>query len=162
MISGCCEHVSVHCLLFSVQWLLQNEFCELVSVALRLHVQIEVVIVGDGIGAERVCAHVGVERVLYRETRTRDTGWVVIDIHHFYFDTEKLHLLTDLFTVYFLLYNKRAILQVYLQIRGPGKFSNVQSQILCNIPNHGAWLLLLRHGVVQLRRSSIDDGEQQH
>uniref|UniRef100_A0A674PDP5 Uncharacterized protein n=1 Tax=Takifugu rubripes TaxID=31033 RepID=A0A674PDP5_TAKRU len=146
----------------------------------RLLLPVKIVIIRYGVCAERVCAHVGVEGILHWETRPGDgafgylhgnvclgeAGRIVVDIHHLYFHTKELQrvlqkhlqmqqardgLLTDFFPVYLLFHDERAVLQIHFQIRCSGKFGNVQSQILCNIPNHGAWFLLLWHGVVELR-----------
>uniref|UniRef100_A0A3B5AV51 Uncharacterized protein n=1 Tax=Stegastes partitus TaxID=144197 RepID=A0A3B5AV51_9TELE len=129
--------LTVHRLLLSVQRLFQYQLCELVPVTLCLNVKVKIVIIRYGICAERVRANVRVEGVLHRETRPGNralryfhgnvrlgkAGWIV------------KHL-------------QRTVLQVHLQIRCPGKFGNVQPQILCNIPNDRARLLLLWHGVV--------------
>uniref|UniRef100_A0A3B3D8N1 Uncharacterized protein n=1 Tax=Oryzias melastigma TaxID=30732 RepID=A0A3B3D8N1_ORYME len=191
----------VHRLLLSVQRLLQNQLRELVPVCLSLHIKIKIVVFRNGIGAERVRANVGVERVFYGEARPRngalgyfhgyvrlwEAGWVIIDIHDFDLHAKQLQwvfqkhfqvqlarggLLTDFFPVNFLLHHQRAVLQVHLQVVRPrvghrleaasGKFGDVQPQILSNIPNHGARLLLLWHGVVQLTDSSIQNGEQEY
>uniref|UniRef100_A0A671YRS9 Uncharacterized protein n=1 Tax=Sparus aurata TaxID=8175 RepID=A0A671YRS9_SPAAU len=160
-------HVAVHRLLLPVQRLLQHQLRELVPVALRLHVKVKIVIIRYGICAERVRAHVRVECVLHREAGPGDgalrylhgnvglgkAGRIVVDIHHLDLHAKELQrardgLLTDFFPVDFLLHQERTVLQVHLQIRCSGKFGNVQPQILCDIPNHGARLLLLWHGVV--------------
>uniref|UniRef100_A0A3Q1BAV5 Uncharacterized protein n=1 Tax=Amphiprion ocellaris TaxID=80972 RepID=A0A3Q1BAV5_AMPOC len=160
-------HIAVHRLLLSVQRLLQHQLRELVPVALCLHVKVKIVVIRYGICAERVCANVRVEGVLHRETRPgnralryfhgnvrlRKAGWIVVDIHYLNLHAKELQrardgLLTDFFPVNFLLHHERTVLQVHLQIRCPRKFGNVQPQILCNIPNHRARLLLLWHGVV--------------
>uniref|UniRef100_A0A8C3AEK0 Uncharacterized protein n=1 Tax=Cyclopterus lumpus TaxID=8103 RepID=A0A8C3AEK0_CYCLU len=152
-------HIAVHRLLLPVQRLLQHQLCELVPVALRLHVKVKIVIIRYGICAERVCAYVRVKGILHRETGPGDgalrylhgnvrlgkAGWIVVDIHHLDLHAKELQW----------------VLQKHLQIRCPGKFGNVQPQILCNIPNHRARFLLLWHGVVQLRDRSIQDGEQE-
>uniref|UniRef100_A0A8C6NKC8 Uncharacterized protein n=1 Tax=Nothobranchius furzeri TaxID=105023 RepID=A0A8C6NKC8_NOTFU len=164
-------HITVHRLLLPVQRLLQNKLCELVPVALRLHVQEKVVVVGDGVGAERVGANVRVEGVLHREARSRsgalgyfhgnvrlrEAGWIVVDVHHLDLHAKELQrvfqehlevqqaqdgLLTDFFSVDFLLHDQRSVLQ---------------PQTLCNIPNHRARLLLLWHGEVELTESSIQN-----
>uniref|UniRef100_A0A8C5C8X2 Uncharacterized protein n=1 Tax=Gadus morhua TaxID=8049 RepID=A0A8C5C8X2_GADMO len=89
-------HVPVHRLLLPVERLFQHQLRELVPVALRLDVQVKVVIVRDRVGVQRVGAYVRVKRVLHRKTgpgngalrylhtdvRLRKTGRVVVDIHH--------------------------------------------------------------------------------
>uniref|UniRef100_A0A8C4H9M5 Uncharacterized protein n=1 Tax=Dicentrarchus labrax TaxID=13489 RepID=A0A8C4H9M5_DICLA len=143
-------HIAVHRLLLPVQRLLQHQLCELVPVALRLHVKVKIVIIRYGICAERVRAHIGVEGILHREpgpgdgalrylhgnVRLGEAGWIVVDIHHLDLHAKELQW----------------VLQKHLQVHrlkaASGKFGNVQPQILCDIPNHGARLLLLWHGVV--------------
>uniref|UniRef100_A0A672GRI5 Uncharacterized protein n=1 Tax=Salarias fasciatus TaxID=181472 RepID=A0A672GRI5_SALFA len=173
-------HVAVHRLLLPVQRLLQHQLRELVPVALRLHVQVEIVIVRYGVCAERVCANVRVEGVLHRETRPGnralryfhgnvrlgEAGRVVVDIHHLDLHAKQLQrardgLLTDFLPVDFLLHNQCPRTRYRLEAAS-GKFGDVQPQILCNISNHRARLLLLRHGVVELGESSIQDGEQEY
>uniref|UniRef100_A0A3B3USF5 Uncharacterized protein n=2 Tax=Poecilia TaxID=8080 RepID=A0A3B3USF5_9TELE len=165
-------------LLLSVQRLLQHQLREFGPVALRLHVEGEIVIVGYSIRAERVGANVGVEGVLHGETspgygalryfhenvRLRKAGRIVVDVHHLDLHAEQLQrilqkhlqvqqardgLLADFFPVYFLLHNQSAVLQVHLQIRCPRTWHRLEP-IFCDIPNYGARLLLFWHGVVQL------------
>uniref|UniRef100_A0A8D3CHS4 Uncharacterized protein n=1 Tax=Scophthalmus maximus TaxID=52904 RepID=A0A8D3CHS4_SCOMX len=136
-------HVAVHRLLLPVQRLLQHQLCKLIPVALCLHVEVKIVVIRYGICAERVCAHVGVEGVLHREAGAGDgalrylhgnvrlgkAGRVVVDVHHLDLHAKEL----------------QRVLQKHLQV---GKFGDVKPQILRDIPNHRAGLLLLWHGVV--------------
>uniref|UniRef100_A0A3B4WZ53 Uncharacterized protein n=1 Tax=Seriola lalandi dorsalis TaxID=1841481 RepID=A0A3B4WZ53_SERLL len=144
------QHITVHRLLLPVQRLLKHQLCKLVPVALCLHVKVKIVISRYGICAERVCAHVRVEGVLYRETGPGDGAlrylhgnvclgkarWIVVDIHHLNLHAKELQRAWD------------GLLTDFFPIRCPGKFGNVQPQILCNIPNHRARFLLLWHGVM--------------
>uniref|UniRef100_A0A3B3SV29 Uncharacterized protein n=1 Tax=Paramormyrops kingsleyae TaxID=1676925 RepID=A0A3B3SV29_9TELE len=117
-------------------------------VSLRLHVEVKIVVSGDFVGAERIGAHVGVERGLQREARSRsgtfrnfdsnvsfrETGRIVINIHDFDLHTEKLQrvfqkhfqmqeagcaLLANLLSVDFFIHKKHPIFQIHFQIRSP-------------------------------------------
>uniref|UniRef100_A0A3Q3E0E6 Secreted protein n=1 Tax=Hippocampus comes TaxID=109280 RepID=A0A3Q3E0E6_HIPCM len=151
--------------------LLQHELGELVPVTLSLHVQVKIVIIGDGVRAEGVCAHIRVEGVLHWEARPGDgtlgyfhrnirlgkTGWIVVDIHHFNLDAKEFQrardgLLADFFPVNFLPHHNLE--------SASRKFGYVQPQILRDIPNHCPGLLLLCHGVAELRERSIQEGDQ--
>uniref|UniRef100_A0A8C9SN03 Secreted protein n=1 Tax=Scleropages formosus TaxID=113540 RepID=A0A8C9SN03_SCLFO len=141
-------HVPVHRLLLPVQRLLQHQLGELVPVALRLHVQVEVAVGGDVVGAQRVRAHVGVERALHGEARARrgalgdldgdvrlgEARRVVVDVQDLDLHAEELQralqehlevqearraLLADPLAVHLLVHEERAVLQVHLQVRRP-------------------------------------------
>uniref|UniRef100_A0A8C1QJ06 Uncharacterized protein n=1 Tax=Cyprinus carpio TaxID=7962 RepID=A0A8C1QJ06_CYPCA len=143
LISG---HVPVHRLLLSVQGLIQHELREAVAVALRLYVQIKVVVSGDGVCAQGISPHVRVEGVLHREAgarcgalgdlhgdvRLRETRRIVVNIHDLDLDAEKLErvlqkhfevqeardgLTTYLLSVDALVHHQSSVLQVDLQVR---------------------------------------------
>uniref|UniRef100_A0A3Q2QP44 Uncharacterized protein n=1 Tax=Fundulus heteroclitus TaxID=8078 RepID=A0A3Q2QP44_FUNHE len=163
--------LTVNRLLLPVQRLLQHQLREFGTVALCLHVEVKIVIVGYSIRAECICANVGVEGVLHRETRPRygtlryfhgnvrfrEAGRIVVDIHHLDLHAEELQwvlqkhlqvqqardgLPTDFFPVYFFLHHQRAVLQVYLQVRCPRTWHRLEAA--------SGKLLLFWHGVVQL------------
>uniref|UniRef100_A0AAZ3P1U2 Uncharacterized protein n=1 Tax=Oncorhynchus tshawytscha TaxID=74940 RepID=A0AAZ3P1U2_ONCTS len=155
----------------------------------RLLLPVKIVIVRYGVGAERVGPDVWVESILHREPGTwggtfrylhsdvclRESGGIVVDIHHLDLHAEKLervlqkHLEVQvaryclpayLLPVYFLLNIKIPVLQVHIQVRVPraghsleaagGKFGDVQPQIFRDIPNDGPVFLLLRKREAQL------------
>uniref|UniRef100_A0A8B9VB75 Uncharacterized protein n=2 Tax=Anas TaxID=8835 RepID=A0A8B9VB75_9AVES len=142
-------HVAVHGLLLAVQRLVQHQLGEAVAVALRLHVEGEVAVGGDLVGAQRVGAHVGVEgalqgeagarrgalRDLHREVGLREGGRVVVDVQHLDLHPEQLQgvlqedlqvqqaggaLLADLLPVDLLVHVEHPGLQVELQVRAAG------------------------------------------
>uniref|UniRef100_A0A8B9BJJ8 Uncharacterized protein n=1 Tax=Anser brachyrhynchus TaxID=132585 RepID=A0A8B9BJJ8_9AVES len=141
--------VSVHGLLLAVQRLVQHQLGEAVAVALRLHVEGEVAVGGDLVGAQRVGAHVGVEgalqgeagarrgalRDLHREIGLREGGRVIVDVQHLNLHPEQLQgvlqedlqvqqaggaLLADLLPVDLLVHVEHPGLQVELQVRAAG------------------------------------------
>uniref|UniRef100_A0A674BXZ7 Uncharacterized protein n=1 Tax=Salmo trutta TaxID=8032 RepID=A0A674BXZ7_SALTR len=163
-------HVPVGRLLLPVQRLLQHQLCEFVPVGLRLHIQVEVVIGGDVVCAQRVGAHVRIECTLKREPGTRGTGRIVIDIHDLYLHAEQLEwaagtLLADLLPVNSFVDEQNPVLHVHFQVRRPrarhhleaprGDFGHVQSKVLGDIPYERAVIRLLRHRVAYLRDHSI-------
>uniref|UniRef100_A0A8B9G5V9 Uncharacterized protein n=1 Tax=Amazona collaria TaxID=241587 RepID=A0A8B9G5V9_9PSIT len=141
--------VTVHCLLLSVQGLVQHQLGEAVTVALRLHVEGEVAVGGYLVGAQRVGAHVGVEGALQREAGARrgafrdfhgevglrEGGRIVVDVQHLDLHAEQFEgvlqedlqmqqaggaLLADLLPVYLLIHVEHPGLQVELQVRAAG------------------------------------------
>uniref|UniRef100_A0AAY5KP83 Secreted protein n=1 Tax=Esox lucius TaxID=8010 RepID=A0AAY5KP83_ESOLU len=119
---------------------------KLVSVALRLNVQVKVVVVRYGVGTQRVSPHVWVEGILYWKPGTwdgtfrylhgnvglRERGRVVVDIHHLDFHAEELEWVLQkhfemqiawhclpayLFSIDSSLYVKIPVLQVHVQVR---------------------------------------------
>uniref|UniRef100_A0A3B5KRB1 Uncharacterized protein n=1 Tax=Xiphophorus couchianus TaxID=32473 RepID=A0A3B5KRB1_9TELE len=165
-------HVPVRCLLLPVQRLLQDKFCKFISVGLGLHVQVKVIVGCDIICAQRVGAHVRVERTLQREPGARGSRWVVVNVHHFNFDSEQLQwvlqehlhvelaagtLLADLLPIDFLINEQDAVLEVHFQIwrsgtrhylESPGgQFGKVQPQVFSDVPHQRAMLCLLRDRV---------------
>uniref|UniRef100_A0A8C3BF77 Uncharacterized protein n=1 Tax=Cairina moschata TaxID=8855 RepID=A0A8C3BF77_CAIMO len=142
-------HVAVHGLLLAVQRLVQHQLGEAVAVALRLHVEGEVAVGGDLVGAQRVGAHVGVEgalqgeagarrgalRDLHRKVGLREGGRVVVDVQHLDLHPEQLQgvlqedlqvqqaggaLLADLLPIDLLVHVEHPGLQVELQVRAAG------------------------------------------
>uniref|UniRef100_A0A670IJ65 Uncharacterized protein n=1 Tax=Podarcis muralis TaxID=64176 RepID=A0A670IJ65_PODMU len=138
----------VYRLLLAVQRLGEHQLSEAVAVGLRLHVQREVAIGGDLVGAQRVGAHVRVEgalqgeagawrgalRDLHRQVGLREGGRVVVDVQHFDLDAEELQrvlqedlevqlarraLLADLLAVDLLVHVQHPGLQVEVQVRAP-------------------------------------------
>uniref|UniRef100_A0A452J1L2 Secreted protein n=1 Tax=Gopherus agassizii TaxID=38772 RepID=A0A452J1L2_9SAUR len=163
--------LTVHCLL------------EAVAVALGLHVQREIAVGGDLVGAQRVGAQVRVEGALQWEAGARcgalgdlhcqvglrEGGRIVIDVQHLDLHPEQLEgvlqkdlqvqlagggvLLADLLPVD-LLVHVRAPRVGYRLEAASRKFCNVQAQVLGDIPHEHAMLLLLLHRVVKLRKES--------
>uniref|UniRef100_A0A8C7XFW1 Uncharacterized protein n=1 Tax=Oryzias sinensis TaxID=183150 RepID=A0A8C7XFW1_9TELE len=157
------QHVPVRRLLLPVQRLLQHELCELVPVRLRLHIQVE----------EVVGAHVWVESALQREARAggralgdlhsdiglRETGGVVIYVHHLDFHAEQLQgvlqkhlhvqlaaraLLADELAVYLVFDKHDSVLQVHFQVRAPRARHHLKA-VLRNVPHERSVFCLLRH-----------------
>uniref|UniRef100_A0A8C5T6Y4 Uncharacterized protein n=1 Tax=Malurus cyaneus samueli TaxID=2593467 RepID=A0A8C5T6Y4_9PASS len=179
---------SVHRLLLPVQRLVQHQLGEAVPVPLRLHVEREVAVGGDLVGAQRVGAHVGVEGALQREAGARrgalrdlhgevglrEGGRVVVDVQHLDLHPEQLEgvlqedlqvqqaggaLLTDLLPVDFLLQVRAA--GVGRRLEAPSrKFCNVQAQVLGDIPHERAMLLLFLHRVMELAKGPLHHPEQ--
>uniref|UniRef100_A0A8C4J7I0 Uncharacterized protein n=1 Tax=Dromaius novaehollandiae TaxID=8790 RepID=A0A8C4J7I0_DRONO len=141
--------LTVHRLLLPVQRLVEHQLGEAVAIALRLHVEREVTVGGDLVGAQRVGAHVGVEgalqgeagarrgalRDLHREVGLREGGRVVVDVQHLDLHPEQLQgvlqedlqvqqaggaLLADLLAVDLLVHVQHPGLQVELQVRAAG------------------------------------------
>uniref|UniRef100_A0A8C7DV85 Uncharacterized protein n=1 Tax=Oncorhynchus kisutch TaxID=8019 RepID=A0A8C7DV85_ONCKI len=139
-------HVPVGRLLLPVQRLLQHQLCEFVPVSLRLHIQVEVVIGGDVVCAQRIGAHVRIECTLKREPGTGGSAAGT--------------LLTDLLPVNSFVDEQNPVLHVHFQVRRPrarhhleaprGDFGHVQSKVLGDIPHEGAVIRLLRHRVAYL------------
>uniref|UniRef100_A0AAY4EAV0 Uncharacterized protein n=1 Tax=Denticeps clupeoides TaxID=299321 RepID=A0AAY4EAV0_9TELE len=169
------SHVPVDRLLLAVQRLLQHELRELVPVALRLHVQVEEVVGGDVVGAQRVAADVGVERALQREAGARggalrdlhrdvglrEGGRVVVNVHDLDLHAKELqralqeHLevqqaggtqvLADALAVDLLVHVEHAGLQVHVQVRRPRAGHSLEA-VLRDIPHESAVLCLLGSG----------------
>uniref|UniRef100_A0A8C8VQG8 Uncharacterized protein n=1 Tax=Pelusios castaneus TaxID=367368 RepID=A0A8C8VQG8_9SAUR len=140
--------LTVHRLLLAVQGLVQHQLGEAVAVALGLHVQREVAVGGDLVGAQRVGAHVRVEGALQREAGARrgalgdlhrevglgEGGRVVVDVQHLDLYPEQLQrvlqedlqvqqaggaLLADLLPIDLLVHVQHSGLQVELQVGAP-------------------------------------------
>uniref|UniRef100_A0A8C5H749 Uncharacterized protein n=1 Tax=Gouania willdenowi TaxID=441366 RepID=A0A8C5H749_GOUWI len=138
--------VPVSRLLLPVQRPLQNQLREPVPVGLRLHVQVEVVVGGDVVGAQCVRTHVRVKgalqgepgprggalRNLHRDVGLRETGRVVVNVQHFNFDPKQLQrvlkehlqveltarpLPTDPLPVDLFVHKQNPVVQVQLQVR---------------------------------------------
>uniref|UniRef100_A0AAY5L014 Uncharacterized protein n=1 Tax=Esox lucius TaxID=8010 RepID=A0AAY5L014_ESOLU len=158
-----------------------HQLGEFVPVCLRLHVQVEVVIGGDVICAQRVRTHVRIEcalqgepgarggtlRDLHRDVGLREAGRIVIDIHDLYLHAEQLEwaagtLFADLLPVDFFVYEQNPVLHVHFQVRRPragdnleaarSDFGHVQSKVLRDIPHERTVIRLLRNRVAPVHR----------
>uniref|UniRef100_A0A8C6MCC4 Uncharacterized protein n=1 Tax=Nothobranchius furzeri TaxID=105023 RepID=A0A8C6MCC4_NOTFU len=148
-----------------VQRLLQDQLRELVSVRLRLHVQVKVVVSGDVIGPERVGAHVRVGRALQREPGPRGPRRIVVNRvlqEHLHVELAARALPADLVPVYPLIDEQNPVLQVHPQVRRPGaghdleasggQLGEFQTQVLSDVPHKRAMIRLLRDRVPDLTR----------
>uniref|UniRef100_A0A8C9MNH8 Uncharacterized protein n=1 Tax=Serinus canaria TaxID=9135 RepID=A0A8C9MNH8_SERCA len=151
-----------------LSFFLRHQLGEAVPVTLRLHVEGEVAVGGDLVGAQGVGAHVGVEGALQREAGARrgalrdlhgqvglrEGGRVVVDLQGVLQEDLQVQqaggaLLADLLPVDLLLQVRAA--GVGRRLEAPSrKFCNVQAQVLGDIPHERAMLLLFLHRVMEL------------
>uniref|UniRef100_A0A673FQH0 Uncharacterized protein n=1 Tax=Sinocyclocheilus rhinocerous TaxID=307959 RepID=A0A673FQH0_9TELE len=133
-----------------------------VAVALRLYVQIKVVVSGDGVCAQGISPHIRVEGVLHWEAgarcgalgdlhgdvRLRETRRIVVNIHDLDLDAEELERVLQ---KHFEVQEARDGLATYLLSVDALVHYQRSPQIFGDISHNRPALLLLRYRKVQLR-----------
>uniref|UniRef100_A0A3B1IS80 Uncharacterized protein n=1 Tax=Astyanax mexicanus TaxID=7994 RepID=A0A3B1IS80_ASTMX len=107
--------VAVDSLALPVQRLFQDQLGKEVAVALRLHIQFEVLVGGDRVVAESIGAHVGVGGTLQREAGTR--RGTLCDLHHDVGRREGGRIVVDVQHLHLHPKELQRVLQEHLQVQ---------------------------------------------